>query len=252
MTKTLSLADVFLRKLDSIHLLDADDRQAVNRLPLQVGALKADQDIVREGDRPTRSCFLLSGMACWHKVTGEGKRQILSFQIPGDLPDMQSIHLSTLDSTLTTVSPTRVAFVQHEPLRDICARRPNVASAFWRMTLIDAAIFREWVANLGGRQAYGRVSHLLCEMIVRLDAVGLADDRSCDLPITQTELANATGLSTVHVNRTLQALRRKKLIRWKDSRLEVLDWPGLREAGDFDATYLHLRKSPLQYAPDNE
>ena len=102
-----------------------------------------------------------------------------------------------------------------------------MASAFWRMTLIDAAIFREWVANVGSRQAYSRVSHLLCEMVVRFGAVGLTNSYSCDLPITQTELADATGLSTVHVNRTLQTLRRKKLIRWKDSKLEVLDWQGL-------------------------
>ena len=181
--------------MDSIHTLDEDDREAINDLPLQINDIRADQDIVREGDRPSRSCFLLSGMAYWYKMTGAGKRQILSFQIPGDLPDMQSIHLSTLDSTLTTLSPCRMAFVQHEPLRDICERRPNVASAFWRMTLIDAAIFREWVANVGSRQAFGRVSHLLCEMVVRLKAVGLTDGMVCDLPITQTELADATGLS---------------------------------------------------------
>jgi CRP-like cAMP-binding protein len=235
------LAELFLRKLDSIHALDQDDREAVNRLPLQIASLKADQDIVREGDRPSRSCFLMDGLACWSKSTGAGKRQILSFQIPGDLPDMQSIHLTTLDSTLATLSPCRVAFIQHEPLLGICRQRPNVASAFWRMTLVDAAIFREWVTNIGSRQAYGRISHLLCEMVVRLGAVGLADDHVCELPITQGELADATGLSTVHVNRTLQALRRRKLIRWKDSKFEVLDWEGLQEAGDFNASYLHLR-----------
>ena len=229
--------------MDSIHALDEDDRAAVNNLPLQITDLKADQDIVREGDRPSRSCFLISGIAHWYKMTGAGKRQILSFQIPGDLPDMQSIHLSTLDSSLATLSACRVAFVQHEPLRDICERRPNVASAFWRMTLIDAAIFREWVANIGSRQAFGRVAHLLCEMVVRLNAVGLADGRVCELPITQTELADATGLSTVHVNRTLQTLRQQKLIRWKEAEFEVLDWQGLKEAGDFDASYLHLRNS---------
>ena len=252
MAQSLPLIDVFVRKLDSIHMLDEDDRKAVNRLPLLVADIRADQDVVREGDRPTRSCFLIGGIACWSKTTGSGKRQILSFQIPGDLPDMQSIHLSTLDSTLTTLSPCRIAFVQHEPLRDICERRPNVASAFWRMTLIDAAIFREWVANVGSRQAYSRVSHLLCEMIVRFGAVGLTNSYSCELPITQAELADATGLSTVHVNRTLQNLRRQKLIRWKDTKLEVLDWQGLMEAGDFEATYLHLRETPSQPRPDSE
>jgi CRP-like cAMP-binding protein len=252
MHQSMSLTDVFLRKLDSIHTLDEDDRNAVNRLPLQIAELRADQDILREGDRTMRCCFLLTGLACWYKTTGAGKRQILSFLVPGDLPDLQSLHLSTLDSTLMTLSPCRVAFVQHEPLRDLCERRPNVASAFWRMTLIDAAIYREWVANIGSRQAYGRVSHLLCELVVRLCAVGLGDNHICDLPITQTELAGATGLSTVHVNRTLQTLRREKLIRWTDSKLEVLDWQRLREAGDFSATYLHLRKSSSQYVPDNE
>jgi CRP-like cAMP-binding protein len=245
MTQSLSMTHLLLRKLASISQLDDDDRIAVDRLPLQLTDLKADQDIVREGDRPSRSCFLLSGMACWFKVTGEGRRQILSFQISGDLPDLQSIHLAKLDSTLTTISPCRVAFVQHEALLEICAQRPNVANAFWRMTLIDAAIFREWVANVGGRQAYGRVSHLLCELVVRIGAVGLADKHVCELPVTQTELADATGLSTVHVNRTLQSLRKQKLIHWKDSRLEILDWPGLQEAGDFDSTYLHLMAQPL-------
>ena len=241
-----TLADLFLRKLDSVYVLDDDDRAAVNKLPLQITDIRADQDIVREGDRPSRSCFLLDGLACWSKMTGDGKRQILSFQIPGDLPDMQSLHLATLDSTLTTLTQTRVAFVQHEPLREICIRRPNVASAFWRMTLIDAAIFREWVANVGSRHAYSRVSHLLCELVVRHQAVGLTDNYSFDLPVTQTELADATGLSTVHVNRTLKTLRENELISWKDSRFEVLDWSKLKQAGDFDVTYLHLRKTSFQ------
>ena len=238
------MTHLLLRKLNSIATLDHEDQIAVDRLPLQLTDLKADQDIVREGDRPSRSCFLLSGMACWFKVTGEGRRQILSFQISGDLPDIQSIHLATLDSTLTTISPCRVAFVQHEALLEICAKRPNVANAFWRMTLIDAAVFREWVANVGSRQALGRIAHLLCELVTRIRAVGLADKFVCELPVTQTELADATGLSTVHVNRTLQSLRKQKLIHWKDSQLEVLDWAGLQKAGDFDPTYLHMRTSP--------
>jgi CRP-like cAMP-binding protein len=245
MTSPQPMTHLLLRKLNSIATLDHEDQIAVDRLPLQLTDLKADQDIVREGDRPKRSCFLLSGMACWFKMTGEGRRQILSFQISGDLPDLQSIHLPRLDSTLSTISPCRVAFVQHEALLDICAKRPNVANAFWRMTLIDAAIFREWVANVGSRQALGRVAHLLCELVVRLRAIGLADKLVFELPVTQTELADATGLSTVHVNRTLQSLRKQKLIHWKDSQLEVLDWAGLQHAGDFDPSYLHLKTPPV-------
>lgn len=244
MPETPSLAEFLLRRLNSIYALDDDDRAAVDRLPIQVSDLPADHDLVREGARPTRCCFLISGMTCWFKTTREGRRQILSFHVPGDLPDLQSIHLTTMDSTLSTMSPSRVAFVQHEVLHAICAERPKVASAFWRMTLIDAAVFREWVANVGGRQAYARVAHLLCEMALRLGAVGLAENYVCNLPITQSELADATGLSTVHVNRTLQTLRKKKLVDWKDSRLQVLDWSALRAAGDFDPSYLHLRLQP--------
>src|SRR5688572_25908421 len=106
-----STTSLLLRKLDSVFFLDDGDKAEINRLPLQLVDLMADQDIVREGDRPSRSCFLLNGMACWFKVTGEGNRQILSFQVAGDIPDMQSIHLATLDSTLATISPCRVAFV---------------------------------------------------------------------------------------------------------------------------------------------
>ncbi len=157
---------------------------------------------------------------------------------------MQSVHLIAMDSTLTTLSPCRIAFVHHKALHEICAERPSVAGAFWRMTLIDAAIFREWVANVGGRQALARVSHVLCEMVFRLAAVGLAEGQASNLPITQSQLADATGMSAVHINRTLQTLRRKKLITWKNYRLEVMDWEGLKKAGDFDPSYLHLRTLP--------
>lgn len=239
-----SLAEFLLRRLNSIYALDEDDKAAVDRLPIQVRDLPADHDIVREGERPTQCCFLMSGMTAWFKLTGEGQRQILSFHLAGDLPDLQSIHLTNMDSTLSTISRCRIAFVKHDVLHTICAERPKVASAFWRMTLIDAAIFREWVANVGGRQAYPRVAHLLCEIVMRSAAVGLAENLACSLPITQSELADATGMSTVHVNRTLQTLRRRGLVDWRDSRLEVLDWPSLQAAGDFDPSYLHLRMTP--------
>lgn len=239
-----SLADYLLRRLNSIYALDEDDIAVVDRLPIQLVDLRADEDIIREGDRPTRCCFIVSGMTCWFKITGKGQRQILSFHVVGDLPDLQSIHLSKMDSTLSAVSPCRIAFVPHHALHAVCEERPKVASALWRMTLIDAAVFREWVANVGGRQAYARMAHLLCEMTMRLGAVGLAENYVCNLPITQGELADATGMSTVHVNRTLQALRRNGLVDWRDSKLTILDWPGLQKAGDFDPGYLHLRIPP--------
>jgi CRP-like cAMP-binding protein len=230
----------FVRKLESIVALDENERAALLELPLQVATLRADQDIVRERDRPLRSCAVLEGFACTFKVTAEGKRQITAFHIAGDIPDLQSLHLKVLDSSVGTLTPCRVGFIQHEALHDLCDRHPRIARALWRETLIDASIFREWTVNIGRREAYARISHVLCELMARMEAVGLTKNHSCELPITQGELADATGLSNVHVNRVLQELRRDGLIVFRGNTLEIPDREKLNEAGEFDPTYLHL------------
>ena len=229
-----------VRKLESTFPLSDEERKALETLPMQVVVIKEDQDLVREGDRPSRSCLILSGFACTYKITGEGKRQIVSFNIAGDIPDLQSLHLRVLDNGISTLSPCRVGFIPHEALRDICNRYPRLASAFWRETLIDASIFREWVLNVGRRDAYTRMAHVLCELVVRLRAVGLVVDHSCDLPITQAEFADALGVTTVHVNRVLQQMRADGVIELKGDRLNIPDWERLKQVGEFDSTYLHL------------
>jgi CRP-like cAMP-binding protein len=230
-----------IRRLKSIHVINDEDETALRALPLRLLDLRSRQDIVREGDRPSRSCILFEGMTCWYKTTGEGVRQILAFQIPGDIPDLHSLHLDRMDSSLVTLGACTVGFVEHEAIRDICERRSRVASAFWKMTLIDGAIFREWVTNVGGRKALGRVAHMLCEQVARLGAVDLIGNGFvCNLPLTQGDIADAAGLSTVHVNRAMQELRQQKLLRFKNFKLEVLDWEGLQEVGDFDPAYLAL------------
>jgi CRP-like cAMP-binding protein len=135
-----------------------------------------------------------------------------------------------------------VGFITHETLRDLCDRYPRITAAFWRESLIDAAIFREWVINVGQREAYGRMAHVFCELIARLRAVGLVEDHSCDLPITQAEFADAIGVSTVHVNRVFQEMRANGLIETKGSQVTVPDWETLKRAGDFDPIYLHLKR----------
>jgi CRP-like cAMP-binding protein len=229
-----------IRKIESIFTLTDDERHALEKMPMQVMAIKADQDIVREGDRPSRSCLILSGFACTYKVTAQGKRQIVSFDLPGDIPDLQSLHLKVLDNSIGTITSCSVGFIPHEVLRDVCARYPRIASAFWRETLIDAAIFREWVMNVGRRETYNRMAHVLCELLVRLRAVGLANGYSCDLPITQGEFADAIGVTNVHVNRVIQQLRADGLIELNGDRLNILDWNRLKQVGEFDPTYLHL------------
>ena len=239
-------AHPLIRKLESIFTLTDEERDALVSLPMQVADLKADQDVVREGDRPTRSFAILAGFACTFKIVGEGKRQIMAFHIPGDMPDLQSLHLTVLDISVGTITPCKVGFIRHETLHDLCGRYPRIASALWRQTLVDAAVFREWITNVGRREGYSRLAHILCELVTRMRAVGLAQDHTCDLPITQSELADATGLTTVHVNRVLQELRGDELIKLAGGTLTVLDWDGLKKAGDFDPTYLHLEQEQEQ------
>ena len=229
-----------IRKLGSIIPLSEIERAALETLPMQVTTLKTDQDITREGDQPSRCCLILEGFACSYKHTAEGKRQILGFHIPGGMPDLQTLYLNALDYSVSTITPCQVGFIQHTTLKDLYACYPRITVAFWQKALLDGAIFREWMTNNARREAKNRIAHLLCEMVVRLRAIGLVEDHSVSLPITQVEFADALGLTPVHVNRMLQELRAAGLISLKGSVLSVLNWDGLKEVGDFDPAYLHL------------
>jgi CRP-like cAMP-binding protein len=161
------------------------------------------------------------------------------------MPDLQSLHLKVLDNSLATVTPCTVGFIQHEDLRRICDRYPRITAALWRETLVDASIFREWVLNVGRRDAFSRMAHLLCELRVKLKAMGLAEDDTFDLPLTQGELADAIGTSNVHVNRVLQDLRAKDLIRSKGTQVTIPDWEKLKAVAGFDPLYLHLESEEV-------
>jgi CRP-like cAMP-binding protein len=232
-----------IRKLDSITTLSGDDRAALLRLPMQVRDLRADQDIVREGDQPSQCCLILEGFAATYKLGPKGKRQIMAFHIPGDIPDLQGLHMEVMDTNLATISACKVAFIRHPHMRELCHSHPRLADVFWRETLIDASIFREWMLCLGRRSASQHMAHLFCEFLTRLKTIGLVqDDSSFDFPITQAELGDALGLSNVHVNRVTQELRASNLIAWERNTVTVLDWDGLVELGEFDPTYLHLTR----------
>lgn len=230
-----------VRKLESITQISAEERAALEGLQIQTAEFKADQDIVREGDQPSRCFLLLEGFTAAFKSVGDGRRQVSAIQVVGDIPDLQSLHLKTLDSGVVALTPLRIGFMRHADIRELITQFPSLGGAFWRTTLIDASILREWVANIGQRDALSRMAHLLCEIFMRLKAVGLAKDRSCPFPITQGRLAEATGMSAVHANRILMALREQEFIEHARGRLTVPDWDRLATAGDFDPTYLHLQ-----------
>ncbi|MBV8848065.1 MAG: Crp/Fnr family transcriptional regulator [Methylobacteriaceae bacterium] len=222
--------------------LSQAEKDAILRLPMTIKEVGADQDIVREGDRPTQCCVVVEGFQCRYKMLLDGGRQILSFHVPGDMPDLQSLFLSTMDHSLGTLTPNRVALISHDALRELIRVQPALAERFWRESLIDAAIFREWITNVGSRDAYARLAHVICEFYVRLRAVGLTKDATFDFPITQTELADATGLSTVHVNRSIQQIRANGLIIWERGACTIPNLAALKEAAMFEPNYLHMRE----------
>jgi CRP-like cAMP-binding protein len=233
--------DRLIRKLESIASPSEEEQEALRSLPVTVRSLDADQDFVRDRDRPSECALVLEGFVCRYKLIADGKRQIMGFYIPGDIPDLQSLYLHVMDHSVGTLIPSKIAFIPHDALRAVLRRHPSLAEAFWRDTLIDAAMFREWMIGMGRRDAYTRIAHLFCELFVRHRAVELTDGDGFDLHTTQAELGDALGLSTVHVNRVLQDLRKDGLIALRGRSLAVLDWNGLKRAGDFDPLYLHLK-----------
>jgi CRP-like cAMP-binding protein len=235
--------EILLHRLSRLGKMSEEDRNAILSCPIQQANIRANQDIARVNDQPSRSVLITSGMAVTFKETLDGKRQVHSFHRAGDMPDLQSLHLTTLDSSLSTVSPCEVGFLRHDHLRLLCEKHPRIAAALWRSTLIDASIHREWMTNVGQRRGTARMAHLFCEEFVRSEVAGLSEPgkhKACPFPVTQTMLGEALGLSTVHVNRTLQELRETALISFDHGRLHILNWNGLVDVAGFDATYLHL------------
>jgi CRP-like cAMP-binding protein len=215
-------------------------RAGLEALPYSARRVTAGAMLVREGSSPQSSMVVLEGCVFRHKIVGDGRRQIFSFQIAGDFPDLQSLFLKQMDHNLSALDHALIATVPHEALRELIDRIPMVAHLLWRETLIDAAIFREWIANTGRRPAVSRMAHLFCELVSRAEVIGLAVDKTYRLDLTQAHFADAIGLSLVHVNRSLKALRDDGVIELHKGTLKILKWQTLIEIGDFDRTYLHI------------
>jgi len=219
--------------------LSPADCDAVLALPSTVRTFGKDAYLVREGQQATECAVLLRGFAFRQKLVRDGSRQIISFHIPTEFVDLQNALLGIADHNVQSVNRTEAALIPRQAILDLAMARPAVRIAMWTDTLIDSSIFREWVVNVGRRDSRTRIAHLLCELALRLERIGIGGDGMVDFPLTQEQLADATGLTSVHTNRTLQSLRREGLIQLNSGSLRVLDWDGLREAGDFDELYLH-------------
>jgi CRP-like cAMP-binding protein len=245
MTVARSDLHSLVTQLDLIFDLSKDDRAAIESLPVRTKMVGERRDVIREGVVPTECCIVVGGMLCRYKMLSNGRRQILSFHFPGDMPDLQSLHLKTMDHSVATITESRLAFVPHDVVRRLIRTRPGVADALMQHLLVDAAIYREWIANVGRRTALERVAHLLCECFVRMSELGIVKQSTFELPLTQAEIGDATGLSNVHVNRTLKELRRLGLIATNGKVHAILDWEMLRDAAGYDSAYLHLRRKML-------
>ena len=232
--------EMFLADLRSHSPLSNDDRNAILALPMRLRQIDAGSYIIREGDVPTHCCILVTGFAYRQKFTGEGSRQILSVCIPGDAIDFQNMFLDISDHSVQLLTRAAVADIPREALQDLVLARPAIGVAVIHSTLIEASILREWVVNVGRRDARARIAHILCEFAVRLEARSLASKQGFELPMTQEQLADATGLTPVHVNRVLKGLQADGLISRQRRNIQFTDWRALQDTADFNRRYLHL------------
>lgn len=229
-----------LRKLELWQSFSDEDRAALLALPHSPRSFEPHAYIVREGDEATHSCLLRSGFAYRQRIVAGGGRQILAIHTEGDMVDLQNSLLVHADHSVQALTPVEVAFIPREAIMELAFARPAVGKAMWFDTLVDAAIFRAWLANIGRRNAKARIANILCEFAVRLEAVGLGARHHYELPMTQEQLADCTGLTAVHVNRTLMAMARDGLIERTRRSVIIADWKKLARAGDFHSNYLHL------------
>jgi CRP-like cAMP-binding protein len=234
--------DILVRKLKEHTRISSGDADALGRLPFEQRPLPANADIVRQGDQPRVSVFVLRGMLARYHTRPGGGRQYLSFHISGDMPDLQALFLDVMDHSVCAIDDAEIALVLHSEILDLFERRPPLGFALWRETLIDAAIFREAITNNSARPPRIRMAHFFCEQYYRAKAGGLASQNSCSLPLSQMRLGETLGISVVTTNRMVQSLRRSGAVDWRDGVLTVRNWRKLTEIGEFDAGYLHLTR----------
>jgi CRP-like cAMP-binding protein len=233
------ISDALVRRLRATSGATGEELQAIRALPFAERSYVAGKVVVRDGDRSTECCLVVEGFCLRSKTTSTGLRQILSIHIPGEIPDLQSLHLHEMDHDLVALTDCTLGFIGHTTLRKFNRRWPNVAEIFWRDTLIDAALFREWIVNVGQRPAPSRLAHIIVELRERLRVIGRANADGFEMPLTQEQIGEAMGITAVHANRVIRQLREDNVVEFHRGRVTVLNDTKLTELADFDGRYLH-------------
>lgn len=228
-----------VERLERADLIGPDERRVLAGLVDGTQTFAPRTCVARAHVPMENSQLLLQGFVSRQTELPDGRRQILAIHVPGDFVDLHSLLLKSLDHDVVALTPVRMGMVPHEGLRRVTTEQPHLTRLLWFLTAVDAAIHREWIASLG-RSAAGRVAHLFCELQARLEVVHLADATGYALPLTQVDIADATSLTPVHVNRTLRQLREEGLVDFRSGRVEIGDLGGLKRLARFDPGYLYL------------
>jgi CRP-like cAMP-binding protein len=237
-----SIGQALLSHLSTIGQVSQEDADAIASLHGEIRVVRRQEDILKTGDTPKVSVVVLGGFLQRYNTRRDGSRQIHSFYIPTDAPSLETLHIERMQNNLSAVVQSTIGLIPHSDLYALMAERPNVLALFWRESLVQAAIFREWLTRNSRLTADSRMAHLFCEIYTRSTAAGLTDGESCEMPVTQEMLADALGLTGVHVNRTLQSIRETGMVDHKNGRIFIHDFKGLAAYADFDPDYLHLRR----------
>jgi CRP-like cAMP-binding protein len=233
------------QKLSRRDELSADERQALGTLLGPERRVAAGSLIIEPGDRPNHSTFLVSGFCARYSLTIGGDRQLTEINLPGDFVDLHSLMMKQMDHGIVALSDCIIAPAQHGDLRRLTERHPHLTRLLWLETVIDGAIHRQWLVTMGQQDAASRLAHLICELYLRLEAAGQAEDRRFTVPLTQVDLGDILGLTPVHVNRVMMELRHQGLIEWKSAQVAILDWDRLVSFAEFDPIYLRLQRDAV-------
>jgi CRP-like cAMP-binding protein len=233
-----------LLKLRARDIVDEEEEQVLRRSISSVKELPAGRVIVRSGMTLSESTLLFDGFVCRYKDLADGQRQIMEIHVPGDFLDLHGFLLKRIDHNVAAMTPVRYASVPHDALRKISEDYPHLTRILWFSTLLDAAIHREKILSIGRRSAVARIGHILCELYVRLKLVGLAGENRYPLPLKQADLADASGLTSVHVNRMLRKLRNDEILTFRGGEVVIHDWERLQRVAEFNPIYLHLERRP--------